>query len=104
MHRVVHGLVVPRAVGAGDDYRSAGGKAVEKAQQRVDQRAGGAHGGQRLRADIVAYHDGVHRVVHLLEDQPQQHGRGKGKQLLPDRALGHIGASANTHRIPSHHT
>ena len=38
------------------------------------------------------------------KNQRHRHGRGKGKQLLPDRALGHIGASANTHRIPSHHT
>ena len=101
VHRVVHIPAASRAEGPGDHHRGARGKAVEEAQQRIDQRARGAHGGQSLGADKIAHHDGVHRVVQLLKNEAEQHGRGKGNKLPGDVALGHIHGAGRTHtKIP----
>ena len=84
-------LVVPGAEILGDDHAGAGGETHEKAHQGVDGGTGGAHGGQRLLADEVAHHDGVHGVVELLEQVADEQGDGKGHQLFPDHTLRHNG-------------
>ena len=50
------------------------GDAQEKGNQQVDNRTAGAHRGQGLAADVLPYHNGVHRVVKLLQDISQQQG------------------------------
>ena len=54
---------------------------------------------QRLLADELPHHNGIHRVIKLLEDQPDHHWDGKFQQLFPDDALRHIQVSASTRRV-----
>lgn len=74
----------------GDDDAGAHRNAREKAHQHIDDGGGGAHRSQCLFADIVAHHDGVHRVVKLLEQIADHQRQSKGDQVLPDLALGHV--------------
>lgn len=61
-----------------------------QANEHVDHAAHAAHGRQRLLAHKLPHHDGVHRVVELLEQKPQRHGHGKIQKLTPDDALRHV--------------
>ena len=84
VHRLAHVFSVSRAEKLGDDDRGARGDAHKKAQQQVDQRAGGAHRRQGAGAHILPHHYGVHRVVQLLEEGPDQDGEKEDEQLFPD--------------------
>ena len=79
-----------RAVALGNDHAGAGGR---KTHQHIDDAGGAAHCGQRLRADKLPHDDGIHRVIELLEQQPDGHGNRETYQLTPDRALRHVGVA-----------
>ena len=81
------GLPVPGAVLLGDDHRGAGGDAHKKAQDQVDDGGRGpAHGAQGVHAHEVAHHQGIHRVVHLLEEGAKGDWQEEEQDLLPDDA------------------
>ena len=70
-----------------------GGTAAEtdkEAVQQTDEGTGGTDGSQSLSSDEPAHNDGIHSVVHLLEEGTQQNREEKGKQLFPDNAFGNI--------------
>ena len=86
VHHPGEGLTVPSAVLLGDDHCGAGGDAHEEAQNQVDDRGrGSAHGAQGVHANEIA-HQGVHGVVHLLEEGAQGHRQEEEQDLLPDDA------------------
>ena len=62
----------------------------KQADQQVDNRPAGAHGGQGLAAHIIAHHSGVHCVIELLKQVAQQQRQGEPDNLFPGRPLGHI--------------
>ena len=77
----------PFAVLLGDDHSGAGGDAHKEAQNQVDHRGrGAAHGAQGVHAHEVAHHQGIHGVVHLLEEGAQGHRQEEKQELLPDDA------------------
>ena len=87
VHHPGEGLTVPSAVLLGDDHCGAGGDAHEEAQNQVDDRGrGSAHGAQGVHANEIAHHQGVHGVVHLLEEGAQGHRQEEEQDLLPDDA------------------
>ena len=89
MHRAAYVVFIPGAEILGDNHRGARGQAHKEAHDQVNQIArSAAHCGQRLFAHIIAHHDGVHRVIELLEKGAQQNRKEKQQQLLPNHALG----------------
>ena len=60
----------------------------KEAVDHIHQGTGGPHRRQGLGADEPANDDGIHRIVHLLEEGSQQNGKEKAQQLLPDHPLG----------------
>ena len=70
-------FAVPRAEELGDNHRGAGGHPHKEAHQQVDEGAGGAHRRQGVGAHILPHHNGVHRVVQLLEEGAYQNGGRK---------------------------
>ena len=88
MKGVLHALLTFRAVKLGQQHRRAGAQSNEKAVHQAQQRGGRPHRRQRPGTDETADDDGIHGIVHLLEKAPQQNGKEKEKQLLPDHALG----------------
>lgn len=89
----MQGAVVMRAVALGNDHAGAGGEARRKTHQHIDDAGGAAYRGQRLRADKLTHDDGIHRIIELLEQQPDGHGNRETYQLTPDRALRHVGVA-----------
>ncbi len=87
--RLVHAILVPGPIVAGDDDAGPDEGALEEAHDKVTETAGRADGGQRVIAAEVAHHQGVHGVVHLLKEVSQKKGKGKPKQDLPDGSFGH---------------
>lgn len=66
------------------------GEACEKADQRVDDRADRADGGECLVGDEVADDPGVHHVVQLLKEVADHERQGKVDDQTRDAALCHI--------------
>ena len=58
------------------------GETVEEKHQHIDDHGGGAYRRQCLRTDKIAHHNGVHRVVHHLEDVAEQEWKRKQQKLL----------------------
>ena len=85
----VHPLLVPGAVAAGDDDAGPHEDPLEKADEQVAQAPRGADGGKGVVAAEPAYHEGVRRVVELLEQVPQQKGQCKTEEDLPNDPLRH---------------
>ena len=99
MHRIMQLFIIVRAVVLRNHHARAGRKPCAQAHQHIADGAGAAHGRQRLLADELPHHNGIHRVIKLLEDQPDHHWNGKFQQLFPDDALRHIQVSASTRRV-----
>jgi len=89
MNSVVYALVVFGSEKLGDDHARAGAQTGEHSDHQVDNRRARTHRCQRIGSDVVADHDGVDRVVKLLEQIAQQQRQRKQQQLLPDNSLGH---------------
>ena len=80
-----HPLVLLSPVELGDDHRRAAGQGHEEADDQVDQYGGAAaHGGQGLCAHEFAHHEGVHRVIELLEQRSRGDGQEEAHQLFDD--------------------
>ena len=80
-------LPVARAVVHGIKDARAGGQAQKQADEKIDERAGGAHGRQRLVAGERADHGGVDGVVKLLKQIGQENGEGERDQPARDGAF-----------------
>ena len=89
MYSIMHTLVVLGSKKLGDDHTRAGAQTGEHSDHQVDNRRARTHRCQRIGSDVVADHDGVDRVIKLLEQIPQQQGKCKQQQLLPDDSLCH---------------
>ena len=61
---------------------------TESDDHKVDG-AGGAHPGEGIHPQVLAYNHGIHHAVDLLKDHPQQHGNGKAQNQLPGAAGSH---------------
>ena len=82
--------VITGAEKLGDQHRGTAAQTNEKTVQQADQRTGGTYGSQCLGTHKPAHNDGIHSVIHLLEESAQQNGEEKGKQLFPDDTLGNV--------------
>ena len=87
---LVHLVPAAGAEVLGDGHHRSGRQAGEDAHRQVDDDGGGAHGGQGHLAHEPAHHQGVHRIVELLEKGAEPQGEEKGEELFPDHALGDI--------------
>ena len=67
-----------------------GRNAHEQNQQQIQNRPGRSHGGQRRIADVLAYDDGVHRIVKLLSQIADQQRNRKTNQAVHGTAYGHV--------------
>ena len=74
----------------GDGHHRTGRQAGEDAHRQVDDDGGGAHGGQGHLAHEPAHHQGVHRIVELLEKGAQQDGEEESQQRAEDSAFGDL--------------
>ena len=90
MHALMHGAGIVCAIGPGNDNACAHAKAHEYVDNQVDQCAGGAHGGQRLRADELADHDHIRGVVQQLQYAGEDQGQGEAENLWQQRAAAHV--------------
>ena len=73
----------------GNHHAGTHGGALTECNQQVNQRGTGANGGQRIAAHPVSHNNGVHRVVHLLEQIAQNQRNGEQQQVFENAALGH---------------
>ena len=94
LHGGVELFPVLGAVILRDHHAGAGGQAGKKPDKGVDDRPGTAHGGKGLLVHVVSHHDGVHSIVKLLKDIPDQQRERKMNQQPGDAALGHVGVAA----------
>ena len=78
------------AVVLGDDHARARGQAHEEADEHVQNGVHRAHGAEGFLAHVVAHHPGVHGVVELLEQVPQQQRHGEPDQEPIHVAPGHV--------------
>ena len=96
-HKALHALIIPLA----EFLRHGNHKAVAhthaKAQHQKVQRTGGANACQRLHAQKLTHHDGIHHVVDLLEQHAQQQGNQKANNQPRWGAFRHIAHSAAVH-------
>ena len=91
MHGAAELLVVPRAEKLGDDNGGTGAESGEEAYDQIRDHGGGAADRrQGVRADKAADDDRVDRVVELEEQQTQEDGEEKARELSHDAALGQI--------------
>ena len=84
-------VLIVRAVPLGDDDRGTGGQTGAETNDGIDNGARGTDSGLRFPGDEIPDDQRVHRVVQLLEKQPDGHWNGKFNQVLPDAALCHVG-------------
>ena len=96
-HPIGHGhgrgdpVVLLGPVELGDDHRRAAGQGHEEADDQVDQDGGAAaHRGEGRSAHELAHHEGVHRVVELLQQGPRGDGQKEGHQLFDDGPFGEL--------------
>ena len=87
-HRGMDGPAeIPRIIGAeilGYDHAGAGGNAAEEANQHKNQAAGRTDSRQRTAPQEISHDQRIHRIVHLLEQIPQQERQRKKRNPLPD--------------------
>ena len=100
MHGMMQSLVVMAAVALGNDHAGPGGQSGGKAHQRIDNAGSGTHCGQGFLAHKLADDDGIHRIIQLLKNQPENHGDCKLDQLTPDASLRHV--RVQTLAFPGH--
>ena len=82
LDRRVKLIFLLRAEPLPDHNAGAYGETVEEKHQHIDDHGGGAYRRQCLRTDKIAHHNGVHRVVHHLEDVAEQEWKRKQQKLL----------------------
>ena len=63
---------------------------MNNTSRRMIQGHACANGRQRLVADIVAYHDGVHRAVQLLHQASDEQRQGKSDDVPQGLPIGHV--------------
>jgi hypothetical protein len=90
MYRIMDFLITLGTKILGDNNTAAVGKTHEKADEHIDDRAGGTDSRESLVADIVADDPGIDRVVKLLEDVADQKRECECDQMADDRAFCHI--------------
>ena len=90
VHRLVDAFGVFGAKALGDDHTGTHRHTGEEAHQHIDDGGSGTHRRQRLFADELAHHDGVHGIIKLLEQIADHQRQGKSQQMLPDDTLGHV--------------
>ena len=100
MHGLAEAFVIMGAVPLGNHHRRAGGQACAEAHDGIDNRSRGADRRLGFLPDELAHHQGIHRIVQLLEEQSDGHGNRELQHMLPDISLGHIQIQPG-HRIPS---
>ena len=98
MDRPFHIVLILRPVVAGDQNSRAQRHTVDKAHHQQDHAAGGADRRQGGPADKVAYNEGIHRIVQLLEQVAEKDGQGKGQHLSGNAALGQAILFIGSHR------
>ena len=90
VYRLMYLFRPVRTVILADDHAGAAGHSQKEADEGVDNGPHGAHGGERLIADEIAHHPGVHHVVKLLEQVACQQRQGEADQVSRGAALGHV--------------
>ena len=89
-HGVAELLLLLRAEVLGHHDARPGGDAHEEDNQQVQRGPAPAHGGQGVVPHVLADDDGVGGVVELLGNVADEQGHGKGHDLLPGFAHGHV--------------
>ena len=89
MHRLAGLLVVARAQILRHHHARAHGKPLTEADEQIDGRPAGAHGGKGIAAHKIAHDDAVGGVVQLLQQVSEDQRQGEQQQALDDAALGH---------------
>ena len=92
VHRLAGLLVVARAQILRDHHARAHGKPLTEADEQIDGRPAGAHGGKGIAAHKIAHDDAVGGVVHLLQQVAEDQRQGKQQQAFYNAALGHKGS------------
>ena len=90
MYRFMQFFIILGAESLRYDNARAYRQTVAQPDQHIDDIAGAAHGGQCLFAHILTDHYGVHRIVQLLEQEPQRHGDSKFQKMPPYGAIRHV--------------
>ena len=92
MHRLAGLLVVARAQILRHHHARTYGQSLTEADEQIDGRTTGAHGGKGITAHKIAHDDTVSGVVHLLQQVAEDQRQGKQQQAFYNAALGHKGS------------
>lgn len=90
MNGFAHHIFFSGAVIIGHKHVGSDGQADEDVDQKVDQRTGGAHSGQRLMADKTAHYDDVSRIKQQLQDAGKHQRNCKQQDLAQQRSVTHV--------------
>ena len=92
VHRLAGLPAITRAQILRYHHARAHGKPLTEADEQVDGRPAGAHGGKGVAAHKIAHDDAVGGVVHLLQQVAEDQRQGEQQQTFYNAALGHKGS------------
>ena len=98
MNRIMDFLVPFRTVILADYNTGAGRKTHKETDQHINDRSNSTDRRERLVADIIANHPGIHRVIKLLEHISDQKRQRETDYMSRNIAFRHIHVFASTKR------
>ena len=97
MEQQPEALIVPGAEEPGGQNVDAAAQADEEAGEHGHERGRGANGAQRLRTDELADYRQIRQIEQHLQEIGADEGQTKEKNLLSQRAAGHVLAGKGPH-------